>query len=572
VNISYKQRLFLYFALIFTGFTLCLFVLERSREKRFKTEAFEQRLDASTEMIYLFLRNNNQRMEALDSLIRHFPQNIRVTLIDKQGFVQYDNTIDDVAQLDNHSERPEIKQASIKGNGTHIRLSASNNLEYFYYARRFGDRYIRVALPYNIQIRRFLETDKTILLYIVLLTAAMLLLMNFVTGRFGKSIRQLRDFVATSNINEPQGFLFPHDELGEIGAKITDQFRLLSESKKRIVLEREKLLQHVHSSEEGICFYGSDRKVEFFNGLFIQYLNTIAEEPESNLSVVFSDSAFDEMNHFLTEKSENYFETQIRRQGKTFSLRVNLFEDGGFELILNDITNQEKMRLLKQEITGNIAHELRTPVTTIRGYLETIMEQPLDEEKKKLFISRAYRQTLILSELIQDTSMITQMEEAPHSFRIDDVNIVHLLQTLKEDLAPSLQDKKIDMQWKIPDDLTIMGNQNLLYAIFRNLTDNVIRYAGENTKIRISRYNEDNDFCYFLFYDTGTGIPEENHLNRLFERFYRIGEGRTRDTGGSGLGLSIVKNAVAFHKGTISVKNRKEGGLEFLFKIARTKS
>jgi signal transduction histidine kinase len=249
---------------------------------------------------------------------------------------------------------------------------------------------------------------------------------------------------------------------------------------------------------------------------------------------------------------------------------VNIFEDKEFEVVLNNITRQEKTRLLKQEMTGNIAHELRTPVTSIRGYLETVLENSLDEEKKKHFITRAYQQTMVLSELIQDMSLITKMEEAPQSFKMENVNIHQLLQTLKTDLALSLQEKNIDMQWTIPDDLNVEGNQNLLYAIFRNLTDNVIRYAGENINIRISKYNEDKDFYYFLFYDTGAGIADESHLNRLFERFYRINEGRTRDSGGSGLGLSIVKNAVAFHKGTITVKNRKEGGLEFLFKIAGT--
>jgi len=264
-----------------------------------------------------------------------------------------------------------------------------------------------------------------------------------------------------------------------------------------------------------------------------------------------------------------YFETQIRRQGKTFSLRLNIFEDKEFEVVLNNITKQEKTRLLKQEITGNIAHELRTPVTSIRGYLETVLNNSLDEEKKKLFISRAHKQTIVLSELIQDMSLITQIEEAPQSFKMEDVNIPLLLQTLKDDLVAPLQEKSIDMQWNIPENLVVKGNQNLLYAIFRNLADNSIRYAGENIKIRINNYNEDRDFYYFQFYDTGSGIEDENHLNRLFERFYRINEGRTRGSGGSGLGLSIVKNAVAFHNGTITVKNRKEKGLEFLFNIAR---
>lgn len=93
------------------------------------------------------------------------------------------------------------------------------------------------------------------------------------------------------------------------------------------------------------------------------------------------------------------------------------------------------------------------------------------------------------------------------------------------------------------------------------------QYAGEGIEIRVSKYKEDKDFYYFSFYDTGIGIYDETHLTRLFERFYRINEGRTRDTGGTGLGLSIVKNAVAFHKGTITAKNRKEGGLEFLFQL-----
>jgi signal transduction histidine kinase len=166
-------------------------------------------------------------------------------------------------------------------------------------------------------------------------------------------------------------------------------------------------------------------------------------------------------------------------------------------------------------------------------------------------------------------SLITKMEEAPHSFRLEEVNIVRLLDQLKNELTSSLHEKKMEMRWDIPESLNINGNANLLYSIFRNLTDNAIRYAGEHADIRITQYREDRNFYYFLFYDTGAGIPDENHLPRLFERFYRISEGRTRDTGGSGLGLSIVKNAVAFHKGAITAKNRKEGGLEFLFTLRK---
>jgi signal transduction histidine kinase len=251
-------------------------------------------------------------------------------------------------------------------------------------------------------------------------------------------------------------------------------------------------------------------------------------------------------------------------------VRVNIFDDKSFEIIINDITKQEKTRRLKQEMTGNITHELRTPVTGIRGCLETILEHRLEPEKKDYFIKSAYEQVLSLSELIQDMSLITKIEEAPQSFKLKSVNIAHLLFGLKEEFSASLQEKNIQMEWKIDENVVVKGNQNLIYSIFRNLTDNVVRYAGNNVKISISRYSEDKDFYYFSYSDTGVGISGEQHLNRLFERFYRVNEGRTRDTGGSGLGLSIVKNAVAFHKGTIVAKNKAGGGLEFLFKLPRT--
>jgi signal transduction histidine kinase len=219
----------------------------------------------------------------------------------------------------------------------------------------------------------------------------------------------------------------------------------------------------------------------------------------------------------------------------------------------------------RQELTGNIAHELRTPVTSIRGYLETVLETELPPETKQYFINQAHNQAIVLSELIRDLGLINKMEEAPDQFQLTPVCINDLLKGLKADLHLVLQEKKIEMEWTLPEKLIVYGNQNLLYSIFRNLSDNAILYAGENIKIGISG-NYDKQFCYFSFSDNGIGI-EKLHLKRLFERFYRVNEGRTRDSGGSGLGLSIVKNAVIFHKGFITAHNKEKGGLEFLFSL-----
>lgn len=568
MKLTYKKRLFLYFAIIFAVFTIGVITFQQSQEKKFRTEVLEEKLDAYAEIINAGLLNrSSDSLQIIDTIIQLLPQNIRLSLIDKQGNVLFDNSIKNISSLENHANRPEIIEALRVGKGSYLRTSTSNSQEYLYYAKKFGNHFIRVALPYDIQTQRFLKTENAFLYFIIVLFIVMLLLIQAGTNRFSKSIKQLRDFVISSSNGESLEFNFPNDELGEIGIKITESYRQLKESKKEVDSEREKLLQHVHSSNEGICFFSCDKKVEFYNGLFIQYLNILTDEPGSEPYSIFSDTTFFEMNQFILEDKAIYFETLINKQGKTISLRVNRFEDKSFEITLNDITKKEKTRLLKQELTGNIAHELRTPVTSIRGYLETVLEQTLDEEKKKHFITQAFNQTIVLSELIQDMSLITKIEEAPQSFKKEEINIVQVLEKLKNDLSSSLEEKRIDMQWNISKDSSIQGNKNLIYSIFRNLTDNALHHAGEGIKIYISQYKEDNEFYYFSFYDTGVGILEENHLNRLFERFYRINEGRTRDTGGSGLGLSIVKNAIAFHKGTITVKNRKEGGLEFLFQL-----
>lgn len=131
-----------------------------------------------------------------------------------------------------------------------------------------------------------------------------------------------------------------------------------------------------------------------------------------------------------------------------------------------------------------------------------------------------------------------------------------------------MAEKKMTVENCLSGHLKIVGNYALLHSVFRNLIENSLRYAGEAARIKVECYNEDAAFCYFRYYDTGGGVGEE-HLPRLFERFYRVGEGRTRDGGGTGLGLSIVRNAVLFHQGTISVRNRKTGGLEFLFTLKK---
>ena len=224
------------------------------------------------------------------------------------------------------------------------------------------------------------------------------------------------------------------------------------------------------------------------------------------------------------------------------------------------------LKTQKNRITGNLAHELRTPVTSIRGYLETLVENPgMDEEKKRTFVGRAYQQTLRLSDLIRDISLITKMEESAQSLKKEHLGMRRLACDVFEEFAGEIAEQGITVENTIPEDVSILGNPSLLYALLRNLVENSLRYAGNGVTIHLecSVYE---GVAHFFYYDTGKGVSDE-HLEKIFERFYRIPEEDSHRSEGSGLGLSIVKNAVTFHKGTISAHHLQPHGLAFRFSI-----
>lgn len=231
------------------------------------------------------------------------------------------------------------------------------------------------------------------------------------------------------------------------------------------------------------------------------------------------------------------------------------------------LLEEEKQRNLKHQMTSNIAHELRTPVSSIRGYLETLVNNPqLDSEKRKLFLERSYLQTIRLSDLIRDIALITKIEESPELFHIETIDMKIVVEEVLDEFKETLLQKGIQIENNITQATTLQGNYPLLYALIRNLVENSIKYSGSETTIHLSCEKKRGGW-QFTFYDTGVGTGEED-LPHIFERFYRSPKQMAVSNDGSGLGLSIVRNAVVFHHGEITAQNRKEGGLMFVFTLA----
>ena len=239
-------------------------------------------------------------------------------------------------------------------------------------------------------------------------------------------------------------------------------------------------------------------------------------------------------------------------------------------------SEEEKVRI-KRQLTQNAAHELKTPAASIHGYLESILDnRDMPEDKKKHFLERCYAQSERMNKLLLDMSALTKLDEiddnrseAQKDYR--PVDVLQIIQSVLDDTALQLQEKGIAPSLQLPQHVEVLGDQSLIYSIFRNLIDNAIAYATGASLLKITCTEvekEGRHFYEFLVSDNGSGV-EAQHLTHLFERFYRVDKGRSRKLGGTGLGLAIVKNAVAAHGGQATALSTPGGGLTIRFTLAR---
>lgn len=578
---TYRSKLLINFIALFAGFTMLLVVFQYNRERIYKRDLLEARLESYADVVAAEVETSKQAGDSLHflNLADLLPEELRLTVISRRGVVLYESSSHSIADMDNHHDRPEVETALQHHMGSDIRMSETDKHEYFYFAKTYTGYIVRVAMPYDNSVQSLMKADNVFLWFVLMLFPVAIVILIQISGHLGKAVSGLRIFMnsADRGLVDYDEIKFPKTELGEIGHSIMLKYKELEESNKKIARQRERLMRHFHYFEEGIAIFTPGCKTIYANPRFVQYVNVILDHPTANLDTMWCSKPFAPAVEFLkinggtrqgTEEAP-IFRFNIRSGGNTFSVQQLIYSDGSFEITLADITRAEKNKKLKQQMSNNITHELRTPVSSIRGYIETINNcLGLSEERKRYFMEKAYAQVIRLTDLIHDVALITKTEEAAELLPREEVVLAKVVNDAQEDLNEQFNTTRMQLITHIPDKLTINGNYSLIYSIFRNLMENSLRYAGEGKEIHINCYNVTEEFVYFSVYDTGNGVPEE-HLPRLFERFYRITEGRTRDKGGTGLGLSIVRNAVQLHHGDISVRNRKEGGLEFLFSLER---
>lgn len=521
IRSTYRLRLVTCFAAAFAVFAVMLTVFQMRLDSRTKLQSVSDVLDA-----YAGVLSRTGDYAAAVSL---FPPDLRATVLDTDGNVLYDSI--ENLNLENHSDRPEITGSLRDTVATSVRISATTGIKYLYYSRTFDGRIIRVAAPYDDDVKPRIRPDSIFLFVSALLFALSLLIIVLLSSHFSSGVLKL-------------------------------------------------LKLHIQNSDKAVAIFSPGRALEYSNSGFVQCLSSILGHPAAAPDEMWAAPFFSPLVPFMSENAEclRYatFGYVGDVQGKSYRVRVIIYPETGFEVSIADVTESQGVSRLKQQMTGNMSHELRTPVTSVMGCLETLDSCPdMDEERRRNFIHRAYVQSVRLSDLIRDMSLISRMEESPEKLVRQRVNLREIAEEAVSEFSERIAAAGDRMEDCLPDDLVIEGNRALLYAMFRNLVENSLKYAGDGVVLHLECYSRgtsgdpaEQDCLYLSYYDTGRGVPPQ-HLSRLFERFYRITEGRTREDGGSGLGLSIVKNAVAFHGGEIRAVNRSPHGLQFFFSLKR---
>lgn len=474
MRISVGTKLYMSVLSVFLVFAVAFIVFQQTREKQFKVDTLNLKLQDYNSHMEEYLRLFPDRSEqALDRYVQsHYIPHLRVTLISLSGKVMYDSELKDYSHVTNHASRPEIVSALHNGAGSTVeRNSKTLKGDFFYSATCFpkDSLIIRSALPYTSDLSKSLKADQHYIWFAVATMLLLTIILYRFTRRLGDNIQRLRTFASRADHGESLDTEdlvgFPSDELGEIAERIIKIYKRLQ-------------------------------------------------------------------------------------------------------------TTRQEQDILKRQLTQNIAHELKTPVASIQGYLETILDNPnINDSMREQFLKRCYAQSQRLTSLLQDISTLNRMDDAPDMIGTEDVNISEIVANIQKETALQLQQKQMSFVNKLPNDVMVKGSPSLIYSVFRNLTDNAIAYAGTSTTITLTAQpieNIDEEIkspkWQFTFSDNGVGVPVE-HLPRLFERFYRVDKGRSRKMGGTGLGLAIVKNAVLLHGGTIRVVNNFNGGLRFDFTL-----
>ena len=484
---------------------------------------------------------------------------VRLTYIDKNGNVIYDNTTDAV-NLENHFDREEVKKALEENIGESTHFSNAIDKTTYYYAVKYGDGVLRFARERSSLISFFLN----LLPILISLTGILIVVTAIISVKLSECIikplnRLVREIDAD---NQSLGNYNPeYEELIPIAENVNMLLKRINKNINKLKREKEKITLITDNMVEGMILLDSDYSVLSVNRSAAKLLKLSPDQyNHKKITQMTINEKLLELLHSLNEKDS--VRGVIDEESRFFRVFINKSDHNGeygIIILLVDVTEIIQNEEIRRDFSANVSHELKTPLTTIKGFGEMlengIITSPDDIKK---YGGTIYRESERLLLLINDIIRLSEIEE--HTS--EETERINVLETAK-DVQEFLQNKadKHNVTLDVSGDpAEIEGNCNYFTELLLNLTDNAIKYNNDGGNVWLKVIDNKNEVVISVK-DNGIGIGTEDQ-GRIFERFYRVDKSRSKETGGTGLGLSIVKHIVAYHHGSIDIKSEINKGTE----------
>ncbi|HBG08279.1 MAG: PAS domain-containing sensor histidine kinase [Geobacteraceae bacterium GWC2_58_44] len=550
--------------------------VNRSRERYQATEMTEHLINDAALARLVAARSVGDLRRDAQALAASISGEIkaRTTVIASSGEVLGDSEIPsaELAGLDNHAGRPEVREALAKGVGSSVRYSETLRTDMLYVALPFrsaaGDRAVlRLALSLS-SLEAAKQEFQAVLWGSLLLAALLVAFFSYILSSF--STRSLHAVAAiASRIGKGElGTRVPIESGSEVGelARVLNEMAERTEAQlERISAERNRLDTILRGMGEGIMVTDPQGVITLVNPAFRE-LFALQEEVEGKQLIDISrhPALHESFREVLALGQERVEELQLRlaREKTVFTHWVPLLENGvlqGVVAVFHDISDIRQLEKIRRDFVANVSHELRTPVTIIKGYAETLLAGALENPGQAArFVGIMHSHADRLASLIGDLLTLSQLESGTLGLESRSVSLHDIAQHVVALLEPKIQERRITVDSSgLIGAPAVLADPGRLEQVFVNLLDNAVKYTPAGGSVTLGA-QADGDQARISVKDTGIGIPSRD-LPRIFERFYRVDSARSRDEGGTGLGLAIVKHMVQLQGGTVSVESSGQG-------------
>ncbi len=508
-----------------------------------------------------------KRFAKLDSLTKRVGEqtNTRITIIAPDGVVLADSR-KDPHTMENHRTRPEVKRALKGAMGKSLRFSTTVKQEMLYVAIPIVEKgqllgIVRESLFLR-DINALLYQIKMRIILIGIFVTLIALLGAFIFSKsLTRPILQLVDAsekVANGHF-DVKIHLRNKDELRYLAESFNNMTTQIAELFTELSQQKEELTAIVSSLQEGLIVLDKQGKIKLANNSFKRIIKRGKIEKRSFLEILKVPVFTDLIQKSWREKKNLVDEIEFNQKVYLVSVTPILWKEEVI-LILHDITNRKRLEKLKREFVENVSHELKTPLTAIKGFVETLDQNISGENKHYLDIISKHTDRLIF--LVHDLLLLSELEQREPHLSIETIHLADLVQNVVRIFEQKAEEKGVYLNLHVEENLPdISADPYKLEEMLINLIDNAIKYT-EKGGVQVGVMRHKQNAIEFRVEDTGIGMKTK-YTDRIFERFYRIDKSRSRRMGGTGLGLSIVKHIVMLHKGEIRVESKQGRGTRF---------